>query len=261
MSKRKYTATKKKKIEPFGMKKEFYKRLLYIGLCIIPLVLFGDEKGSLRLVPLPFFLIGMYNLLLIISLSQLIIDDFFPPKVLFEKVAKPFDKFIYYFSFALFFISLVFLILEIRKIDNTINGTQLFWRAGFVGIALAILVTIILKITNPSVYFESKRRYVVHFGIFVGLFLLTSATANFINHFYAKTDEFCKNYTILEKGTSGSRSKAHFIRIITENNIEERFSIQKALYNELTEGSEIEICMIKGKLGYEYATKFNKLKN
>ncbi|MCV9931085.1 hypothetical protein OIU80_02220 [Flavobacterium sp. LS1R47] len=261
MIKRKYPISKKKKIEPFGMRKEFYKRLLYIALCIIPIVVFGNDKGTFRLVPLPFFLIGMYNLLLIVSFSQLIIDDFFPPKIAFEKVAKPFDKFMYYFSSALFFGSLVFLIFEIRKIDNTINGTQLFWRAGFAGIALAILVTIILKITNPSVYFESKRRYVVHFGLFVGLFLLTAATTSFINHFYASTTKSCKNYTILEKGTSGSRKREHFIHIITENNTKERFSIKKALYEELTQGGKIELCMIKGKLGYDYVTEFNTIKN
>lgn len=261
MFKRKYTPLKKKKFESFGMRKEFYKRLLYIGLCIIPIVLFGDEKGTFRLVPLPFFLIGMYNLLLIISLSPFIIYDFFPPKVTFEKVAKPFDKFLYYFSSALFFTSLVFLLFEIRKIDNTINGTQLFWRAGFAGIALAILLTIILKITNPSVYFENKRRYTVHFGLFVGMFLLTAASTSFINHFYAATDKSYKNYTIIRKGTSGSRNKEHFIHIITENNTEERFSIKKALHEELTEGGKIELCMVKGKLGYDYVTGFNKIKN
>ncbi|OUL63222.1 hypothetical protein [Flavobacterium sp. AJR] len=261
MLKQKYAASKKKKNKPFEIRKEFYRRFLYIGLCIIPIFLFGDEKGTFRLVPLPFFLVGMYNLLLIVSFSQLIIDDFFPPKIAFEKTAKPFDKFIYYFSSALFFASLVFLLFEIRKIDNTINGTQLFWRAGFAGIALAILLTIILKITNPSVYFESKRRYTVHFGLFVGLFLFTAASTSFINHFYATTDKSCKNYTIIRKGTSGSRNKEHFIHIITENNTEERFSIKKALHEELTEGGEIELCMVKGKLGYDYVTGFNKIKN
>lgn len=261
MIKRKYPFLKKKKNELFGIRKEFYKRLLYIALCIIPIVLFGNDKGTYRLVPLPFFLIGMYNLLLIISFSQLIIDDFFPPKTAFEKVTKPFDKFMYYFSSALFFVSLVFLIFEIRKIDNTINGTQLFWRAGFSGVVLAILITIILKVRNPSVYFESKRRYVVHFGLFIGLFLLTAATTSFINHFYAAPTESCKQYTILEKAISGSRNKEHFIHIITENNTKERFSIKKVLYDELTEGGEIELCMLKGKLGYDYVAKFNTIKN
>ena len=93
------------------IRKDFYKKLLYIGLCIIPILLFADNKGSFRLVPLPFFLFGMYQLIQIIGLSQLIIDDFFPPKTHYEKTTKPFDKFIYYFSSTLFFVGLISLIL------------------------------------------------------------------------------------------------------------------------------------------------------
>lgn len=243
----------------FSIRNDFYRKLFYIGLCIIPIALFADNNGAFRLVPLPFFLFGMYQLMQIVVLSPLLIDDFFPPKTLFEKTTKPFDKFVYYFASTLFFISLLCLIFEIRNFDNTINGTRFFWTAGSVGILIAILLTIILKIKFPSVYYESKRRYMVHFGLFVGFFLLSTAVAGFVNHHYADSDKIYKRYTISSKGTSGGRSKEYFIHLTFENNNEERFSIGKTRYNNFEEGEEIELCMLKGKLGFDYVTEFNKI--
>ncbi|WP_163411555.1 hypothetical protein [Flavobacterium ajazii] len=241
------------------MRKIFYRKLFYIGLCIIPITLFADNKGIFRLVPLPFFLFGMYQLMQIVALSQIIIDDFFPPKNSFEKITKPFDKFVYYFSSTLFFISLLCLIFEITNFDNTINGTRLFWTAGFVGILIAILLTAVLKIKFPSVYYESKRRYVVHFGLFVGFFLLSAAVAGFVNHHYADSDKIYKRFTIISKGISGGRSKEYYIHLIFENNNEERFSIGKNKYNNFEEDEEIELCLLKGRLGFDYVTEFNKI--
>lgn len=241
------------------IRKDFYKKLLYIGLCIIPILLFADNKGSFRLIPLPFFLFGMYQLIQIIGLSQFIIDDFFPPKTHYEKTTKPFDKFIYYFSSTLFFVGLISLIFEIRKFDNTINGIKLFWTAGLVGVLIAIFLTIILKTGFPSVYYESKRRYTVHFSLFVGLFLLSTAITGFVNHHFADQTTFCKKYTIIRKSTSSGRSTEYFFYLIMENNNEERFSVGKTRYNNFEEGEQIELCMQKGKFGFDYVTKFNKV--
>lgn len=241
------------------IRKFFYKRLLYIGICIIPIIIFADDKGTFRLVPLPFFLFGMYQLIQIIGLSQLIVDDFFPPKTLYEKTTKPFDKFIYYFSFILFFIGLISLIFEIRNFDNTINGTKLFWTAGLIGIAIAIIVTIILKLTRPSVYYESKRRYTVHFGFFVGLFLLSTSLTSFVNHHFADNIKICKKYIIERKSTSSGRRTEYFLYLKIDNNNEERFSVGKTRYENYEEGEEIELCMVKGKFGFNYVKEFNKV--
>ena len=237
----------------------FYKKLLYIGLCIIPILLFADNNDSFRLVPLPFFLFGMYQLIQIIGLSQLIIDDFFPPKTYSEKETKPFDKFIYYFSSTLLFVGLFSLIFEIRNFDNTINGIKLFWTTGLVGVLIAILLTIILKIGFPSVYYDSKRRYTVHFGLFVGLFLLSTAVLGFINHHFADQTIFCKKYPIKRKSASSGRSTEYFFYLLMENNNEERFSVHKTLYNNFDEAELIEVCMQKGKFGFNYVTEFKKI--
>jgi hypothetical protein len=240
------------------IRKDFYKRLFYIGLCVIPVIIFADDKGTFRLVPLPFFLIGMYQLIQIITRSQLIADNFFPPKTLYEKTTKPFDKFVYYFATTFFFTGLICQIFEIRNFDNTINGTKLFWTAGFIGIAIAIVLTGVLKLKFPSVYYESKRRFTVHFGLFLGCFLLVPAVVGFINHHYADNNKICKTYMIKRKGISGSRSKEYFIHLTLENNKEERFSIGKTRYENFNEGEEIELCMMQGKFGFDYVTEFNK---
>jgi hypothetical protein len=246
--------------EDTKIRKDFYKRLIYIGLCIIPIIIFADNKDGFRLVPLPFFVFGMYQFMTIITLSQLIVDDFFPPKIYNEKTTKSFDKFIYYFANTLFFIGLITIIFEIRNFDNTVNGTKLFWTAGFCGIVFAILITFMLKLFQPSVYYESKRRYTVYFGLFIGFFLLATSLAGFVNHHFAEQSTYCKKYVIKRKGISGSRSKEFFLFLIIDQNNEERFSVGKTLYNNFEEGEQIELCMLKGKFGFDYVTKFNKIK-
>lgn len=242
-----------------NLRNEFYRRLIYIGLCVIPIYFFANEKGTFRLVPLPFFLFGMYQLITIIKLSQQIIDDFFPPILGFERVVKPVNKLIYYFSSTLFFISIISLLFEIRNFDNTVQGIKLFWIGGAIGVLFAIISTIILKITNPSVYFESKRRYTVHFGLFVGLFFLTAAGTSFVNHYYADKNKNCEKHTILRKGFGGTRSKEYFIYVKLNNESEERFTINRPLYQKLEEGEEIEFCMQKGKLGFDFVKDINKI--
>lgn len=245
--------------ETSAIRKDFYKRLFYITLCIIPIVFFADNKGAFRLVPLPFFLFGMYQIIQIIGLSQLIIDDFFPPKTFFEKKVKPFDKFIYYFSSTIFFIGLLFLIFEIRNFDNTINGTKLFWTSGLAGIVIASILTLILKLITPSVYYESKRRYTVHLGLFIGLFLTSTSVAGFVNHHYAYPTIFRKIYKIERKSTSSGKSTEYFFFLKMDNDIEERFSVGKTRYNTFEEGEEIELGILKGKLGFDYVTEFKKI--
>lgn len=250
----------RKNKEASFIRKEFYKKLIIIGLCIIPIVLFADNKGTFRLVPLPFFLYGMYQLIQIVAISQFIVDDFFPPKISYEKNTKPIDKLVYYFSNTLFFISLIALLFEIRNFDDTIHGTKLFWTAGVFGILVAIITTIILKLTNPSVYYESKRRYTVHLGLFIGFFLIATALASFVNHYFANPTTFCKNFKIESKSISGGRSTEYFFYLKMENGDKERFSVGKTKYNNFEEGEEIKLCLLKGKLGFDYVTGLKKIK-
>jgi len=235
------------------IRKEFYKRLLFICLGIIPLLLIGEPKGPERFIGAAIVIILVYQFILIVKSSQLIVDDFFPPKTHSETKTKPFDKFIYYFAMTLFSSALVFEFFEIRVIENTINGMAFFWKSAFVGIAIATLLTIILKSTKSTVYDESSRRYSVHFGLFFGFFLLIPAVASFINHYYSDKKEDCKAYKI-ESKSSGNETYSLYIKTIDDP--VESFKVSRGLYDRVVEGEQVILCIKKGKLGYDFVEKF-----
>ncbi|MFN3755162.1 hypothetical protein [Flavobacterium sp.] len=231
---------------------------MYIVLCAIPLWILAEEKPPLSYIALLFFLFGMYQIIIIASLSQQIIDSFFPPVTLIETKTKPFDRILYYFSSAFFFIGLVFLLFELQQLDNTIGGTNLFWKAGFIGIAVAIVITIILKKTTPSVYFESKRRYTVHFGLFIGCFLWSASAASFINHFYAESEISTKEFVLKRKSTGGKRNASHWLFLQTKPSSEERFEVTESFFETVEERQTILLNIQKGKLGYDVIVGFRK---
>ena len=239
-----------------NIRKVFFKRLFFIFLGILPLFILGNEKGPIRYIAGAGFLFSLYQLIGIIYASQSIVDDFFPPKINSEKITKPFDRKLYYFSNYYFGGSLLFLIFEIRKIDNTISGTQLFWRAGFIGMIMATILTLILKKTNPSVFYLSSRRYVVYFGLFVGSFLFVPSSASFINHFFSEKESTCKNYKIIRKSKGGKRNKESWLYLRVGNDNEERFDVTRNIYDKTKEGEQIQLCTKKGRLGYDFVIDF-----
>ena len=78
------------------IRKEFYKRLFFIFLGIIPILLIGDPEGPERFIGAAVVIFLLYQFVLIIPMSQLIVDDFFPPKTYSETKTKSFDQFIYF---------------------------------------------------------------------------------------------------------------------------------------------------------------------
>lgn len=241
-----------------SIRKDFYKRLMYIALCAIPLWILAEEKPPLSYIALLFFLYGMYQVIMIVSLSQLIIDSFFPPVTLIETKTKLFDRFIYYFSSVFFFTGLVFLLFELQQLENTLSGTNLFWKAGLLGIATASLITIIIKRTNPSVYFESKRRYTVHFGIFIGCFLWSASAGSFVNHFNAESSISTKKFVLKRKSTGGKRNSSHWLFLQTKSSSEERFEVTETFFETVEEGQTILLDTQKGNLGYDVIVNFRK---
>jgi len=191
--------------------------------------------------------------------SKDVVDEFFPPKIESDVSPTKLEKFIYRSSVGLFFVSLFAQLIEITNYDNTIYGTKLYWYSGIAGILLAIFITVLLKILYPSVYYESNRRYGVYFGLFLGLFLITSAVAGFINHAYSDSELVCKQYIIEKKGESHRKTSQYYIYLKIDNNSDERFTLTQSLHESIEVGEKIELCMFKGKLGFYYIRKFNKL--
>ena len=238
-----------------AIRKIFLRRLAYIGLGIIPIIFVWEQNGPERFIGLAGFIFGIYHLLMIIGMSPLIIDDFFPPKTYSESKTKPFDNFVYRFATGFCFVGLVFQIFEIRRMDNTIGGTQFFWTYALIGILIAAVVTAILKLKSPSVYFESSRRFTVHFGLFLGFFLTTPATASFINHYFSDSRIDCTKYKIVRKSTGGNRQKASWL-FLQINGHEERFDVARNLWNSVNEGGLVVLCTKKGQLGHDFVDEF-----
>ena len=237
------------------IRKEFLRRLAYIGLGIIPIIFVWEQKGPERFIGLAGFIFGMYQLIMIITMSQLIVDDFFPPKTSSESKTKPFDNFVYRFATGFFFVGLVFEIFEIRRMDNTIGGTKFFWTYALVGVLIAAVVTAILKLKSPSVYYESSRRFTVHFGLFLGFFLIVPATASFINHYFSDSTIDCKQYKIVRKSTGGKRDESSWL-FLKINGHDERFDVSRNLWNSVNEGGLVVLCTQKGQLGYDFVEQF-----
>lgn len=242
------------------IRKDFFRRLVFIGLGIIPIIFAWNQKGLVGFIGLAGFLFGMYQLIMIISMSQLIIDDFFPPKTYRETKTKPFNKFVYYFATGFFFAGLVFEFFEISRMDNTIGGIKFFWTYALIGVLIAAVATAILKIKSPSVYFESNRRFTVHFGLFLGSFLFVPATASFINHFCSDSSIACNEYKIVRKSTGGRRQKSSWL-FFQINGHEERFEVARNLWSSVEEGEQLSLCTREGKLGYDFVVEFKTVDN
>lgn len=239
------------------IRKEFVKRLSYIGLAVTVAVtqaLINDSK-SYRYISIAVIYFVLFHFIQIITKSQLIIDDFFPPKARGESTTKPFDKFMYRFVTAFFFVGLLFEIFEIRRIDNTIGGSKFFWTHALTGVLIAASTTAILKLKSPSVYFESSRRFSVHFGLFVGFFLIVPATASFINHYFSDSRIDCKEYRIVRKSTLGKRNESSWL-FLQINGRAERFYVSRNLWQSVTDGGLVVLCTKKGQLGYDFVEEF-----
>lgn len=117
-------------------------------------------------------------------------------------------------------------------------------------------MTILLKIFWPGVYDEGKRRFAVHFGFFVGLFLLGGALAGMVNHYLAGPAVSCEKHVIVEKTTNNSRGKKYYLLVRWDGSREERFTVGYLLYDNYNEGDEINIRMGMGRLGYEFVKEF-----
>ena len=156
----------------------------------------------------------------------------------------------------IFFSGIVFEIFEIRVIDNTINGTGLFWKSGLLGISIAAMLILFLKKISPSVYNESDRRFSIFFGLHIGLFLLIPAIISFINHKFSQDSEVCLNYDVTRKSIGGKRNESSWIFLKMNDKNDERFEVSRDFYNTVEEGKKIQLCTKTGTFGYSFVTDF-----
>jgi hypothetical protein len=120
-------------------------------------------------------------------------------------------------------------------------------------------VIILLKLSNPSLFYEGKRRFAVSLGLPLGLFLLIPATLSFVNAYFVEDQIKCSQFKVESKEINIDRRRGrtgYRINLKADGAREERFTITKNLYDQLKEGGEVELCMQKGKLGFNIVTEF-----
>ncbi len=237
---------------------EFFKRVLYILVCIIAIIQIEDKRGSYVMVGLLVFM--TFQLLWIIAYSQSLLDDFFPPKKQHEIQPKRFDEIMSNrVTVVLTFVGLGFLYCELAHIQNTLFGRQLFWYGAFLGIVLAIINIKVLKQISPTICDTGHRRYSIYFGFYVGLFLLIPALGSFINYQFRSVDINCSTYTIQSKSISTSSERdAYLLKIYINGRIED-FEVSELVFENAGENKTIELCTQKGYLNYEVVYYFKPL--
>lgn len=237
------------------LRKKALKYLLYILLGVIIIISVANNTGPERYIALFGFLLSLSNLIRIIIVSQALIDDFFPPKG--EGQTKFGDKLIYWLNLMLFFGGAVWLIIELKWIDNTIDGLRLSLQFSGLGLLIGIVLILILKVFRASVFYESSRRYSVYFSALLGLAMLTPAVASSVNRNVGAKESECYEYPLVRKNKSNSRSESSYIFLLIDQS-EERFEVSNELWDSLDKDDRVEICFYLGQLGYKVVTDFER---
>ncbi|WP_320815624.1 hypothetical protein [Flavobacterium sp.] len=252
--KRQYNSTKKGGIFDAGLKK----RILYIIICAIPVYILADEKSALRLIIIPFFIFGMMQLLSLIVSIPFLIEKYLPTKT-YNKQSTLFEKAVYYFTAIYLILSMVFMLVQGRTMENTIGDSSLFWKYGGIGFGSAIFFLIVLNYIAPSLNSDFNRRVALWFCIPIGSLVLFPAIICFMNTIKEPEYLNCSEFKVVSKFTTGKRNSTHKMSFITKYG-EENFKINRSFYDSINANEVIECCSYKGNLGYEVIVKFNKIK-
>ena len=217
-------------------------RLLYLGLCLIPVFIFADSKVEIKLITLPFLLTGIFQVIIIIGLFM-------------DIVAETEFSWLEKFWIASFIVAFIIFLLQLKNQENTIDETKLVWTARAVGFGLATTLTIIIKIIRQSVCSEYNGNYIV---LFVVLFFLSSVLFMHVNYQYADNVKTCETYAINNKRSVG-RTPVYVINVTFDDATEKEFSVGKRRYDTFNKGDTVEICIAKGLFGFDFASDFNKI--
>ncbi len=149
------------------------------------------------------------------------------------------------------FCSIIFFATGIMNIENYFNWIGFTVCSILFGVILGMIIYYCISLFEPDVrnYKNAKGFRLIHILIFS--FVLTSfAICRYINE-YKNNDSNCRKYVIKELGKSGTRHSAYYVFINTKNGIE-RLSFGKAFNENHKPGDSISLCLMKGRLGFEY---------
>ncbi|WP_299120193.1 hypothetical protein [uncultured Winogradskyella sp.] len=226
-------------------------------LLIIP---FYEATSWLRFIALAGFLIVVHNLIWFVRNSEEILYDIFPTKHKREKKPSFKDQVWQHVSVALFGGGLIFLIFQMDTIENMIEEPR-FWKSfTLVGFVVGIISLFLLKLSRPTVFQESGRRYAIIFGFVLGFMFISTSSASYLNSLYAAKNVVRSDFIVNDKSSGGARSKAYWI-FIEIDNAKKRFKLKRQLWNQINVGDMVVLEIKAGFFDYEYVQKIELSKN
>jgi hypothetical protein len=146
-----------------------------------------------------------------------------------------------------FIFSLLWLLFEIKDIDNTLRGIRLFQYSLLIGFLTGItILTLIFKFINFRRNYYSLNLF---FIIPLAFSLLAVPFTSVLNKSFI-SEKRNKSFIIFDKGSSRSSSSAYFL-FIQNGEYEERLDVDKYKQDQYSEGDSIHLELEKGLLGYE----------
>ena len=215
---------------------------------------FFNETSWLRFVALAGFILVIINLIWFVRNSEEILYDIFPTKHKREKKPEFRDQIWQHISVVLFGGGLIFLVFQMKSIENIIEESK-FWKTfALIGFVIGIVSLFLLRLYRWSVFRESRRRYAVIVNFVLGSMCATTAIASYVNSAYAKLDVVKSEYIVNEKSSGGTRMKAYWIFIDIDNSIR-RFELKRYLWDQVEEGDTVLLEVRTGFLDYDYVQK------
>lgn len=164
-----------------------------------------------------------------------------------KKSIKTLNEFISYFAIG----SLVFLGIGLKNIDNYLDWLTFPAALCFTGTIFGVIVYFIISyfIPNTRTYKNAKGIGIL-FPLTFGFALVFFGLGSIFNESLNQNSE-CKEYSIDNLGVSGSRPRVHYV-FIRNGNKTERVSFGSDIYKTQTTGGNINLCIITGRLGFQY---------
>lgn len=156
---------------------------------------------------------------------------------------------------AIFGIASLFGCIEIREIENNLQGTMLFILFAILGLIISIILIVKLYKWIPIGIKERKGNTLISGGILCGFVIGLPGLANYYNR-TGSNEVICKSYVINKMYfTHGSRG-GHFLYIDIDNK-EKRLNVDHETYHNLEGENSIEICISKGRLNFDFVESIN----
>lgn len=237
-----------------NFKKDIIKRFAYLLLCVIPIFLLAEEKSNLRLIVLPFLLLGGLQFIYLGNLGIRVINHYFPTQTYNSQ--KTIGEKVLYYGCYVYMIGFFYAIIMLGRMENVIGEWEFFWKYAFIGLCIAILVLFVLRWVVSTVYEDYYRRMTLCFIVPLTTMLLAAALAFQYNATVDRKKYHVSNYKVIEKHKSGRSSQNYSLNIQTSFG-EETIKVSKQFYDSSFVGSTLQLRCYEGALGYEVVNEMH----